>query len=373
MRSRWSTTRPATASRVRRSPTSSRATPCSPPQRFATSRRSGSACTGSPSAPSSGARRCRPRRSSTGWSRTCSTTSRPRRWRSTTGRAPIRDRGAIAVAIASCARPAASYDTSRSSTKMTKTNERLALVERQRQFEWRLAREVQTQAAARFVAGKTHDLLNLIQNVQLASLELERRCTADAGEFIADLRKAADDARHQLAELMAVARPEEIIVPGAPVGAAVTAAVETVRAASTIEVDLHLAITPEVATRCSAEELAHVIYGLTLDAATGEAEADDAPQTLERSETGDEDPDGSAGGAGGRAPRGIELFVRERTIDGKPWLEIVRGARVELAGEHFDLQAVEAIAVKNGGELGHSERRGGGTELVVALPVVTAD
>lgn len=231
---------------------------------------------------------------------------------------------------------------------MTKTNERLALVERQRRFEWQLAREVQTQTAARFVAGKTHDLLNLIQIVQLASLELERRCTAGAGEFIADLRKAADDARHQLAELMAVARPEEIIVPGAPVGAAVTAAVETVRSASTIEVDLHLAITPEVTTRCSAEELAHVIYGLTLDAATAEAEA-------------------------GGPPQAIELFVRERTIEGRPWLEIVRGTRVELAGEHFDLQAVEAIAVKNGGELAHSERRGGGTELVVALPVVRAE
>src|SRR5206468_1263286 len=175
--------------------------------------------------------------------------SRPRRWRSATGRAPTRARGAIAAAIASCARPAASYDTSRSSTtKMTKTNERLALVERQRRFEWQLARETQTQAAARFVAGKTHYLLNLIQNVQLASLELERRCTADAGELIADLRKAADDARHQLAELMAVARPDEIIVPGAPVGAAVTAAVATVRAASTIEGGLHLAVAPELTT-----------------------------------------------------------------------------------------------------------------------------
>jgi hypothetical protein len=233
---------------------------------------------------------------------------------------------------------------------MTKTNERLALVERQRRFEWQLAREVQTQTAARLVAGKTHDLLNLIQIVQLASLELARRCTADAAEFLTDLRKAAEDAQHQLAELMAVARPEEIIAPGAHVGAAVTAAVETVRAASTIEVDLHLAVAPEVTTRCSAEELAHVIYGLTLDAATAETEA--------------------AGGTAGSASRAIELFVRERMIDGKPWLEIVRGAGVELAGEHFDLQAVAAIAVKNGGELAHSERRGGGTELVVALPVV---
>lgn len=236
---------------------------------------------------------------------------------------------------------------------MTKTNERLALIERQRRFEWQLAREVQTQVAARFVAGKTHDLLNLIQIVQLATLELERRCTGDAAEFIADLRKAAEDAQHQLAELMAVARPEVTIAPGAPVGAAITAAVETVRAASAIAIDLHLAVQPEVTTRCSAEELAHIVYGLTLDAATTEARA------------GGADAD-----APGRAPGPIELFVRDRTIDGKPWLEIVRGARVELGGEHFDLQAVEAIAVKSGGELAHSERRGGGTELVVALPVI---
>jgi hypothetical protein len=62
--------------------------------------------------------------------------------------------------------------------------------------------------------------------------------------------------------------------------------------------------------------------------------------------------------------------VRERTIEGKPWLEIVCSTRAVLDSEHFDLRAVEAIASKNGGELASSERRGGGTELVVALPVV---
>src|SRR5437868_3078134 len=226
MRSRWSTTRPASASPGRRSPTSSKGMPCLPPRRFATFERSGSDCTGSPSARSSGARRCRPRPSSTGWCPTCSTTSRPPPWRSMTGRGPTRGRGAIDAAIASYARRAASYATSRSSTKMTKTNERLALVERQRRFEWQLARQVQTQVAARFVAGKTHDMLNLIQIVELASLELLRRCNPDAEEFIADLRKAADDAKLQLRELMAVARPEELVVPGAEVGAAITAAVD---------------------------------------------------------------------------------------------------------------------------------------------------
>lgn len=230
---------------------------------------------------------------------------------------------------------------------MTKINERLALVERQRRFEWELARDAQTAAAARFVAGKTHDLLNLVQIVQLATLELGRRCPGDAAEFLEDLTKAADDAQRQLTELMRVARPEEVIAPGAPVGAAITSAVETVRAASTIAVDLHLAVAPDVTTRCSSAELEHLIFGLTLDAV---AEAEQLPP--------------------GEPTMPIELFVRERTIDGRPWLEIVRGARVAEGGEHFDLRAVEAIAVKNGGELAQSERRGGGTELVVALPLV---
>jgi len=235
---------------------------------------------------------------------------------------------------------------------MTKTNERLALVERQRRFEWDLARDVHSRAAAHFVSGKTHDLLNLIQIVQLASLELSRRCSGDAAEFIADLIKAAEDAKHQLAELMAVARPDEVITAGAPVAAAISSAVATVRAASTIAVDLHLTVQPEITTRCSATELEHLIYGLTLDAVAA---------------AGD-DPAGDTAGV----PNPIELIVRQRTIDGRPWLEIVRGARIVALGERFDLRAVEAIAIKNGGELGQSERRGGGTELVVALPLVIA-
>jgi len=230
---------------------------------------------------------------------------------------------------------------------MTKINERLALVERQRRFEWELAREVQSKVAASFVSGKTHDLLNLVQIVQLASLELIRRSPPEAHEFIEDLQRAAVDAQRQLTELMALARPDEVIAPGAPVGAAITSAVEVVRAASTIAVDLHLTISPDATTRCTADELAHVIYGVTLDAVSETAQTE---QTV--------------------APSAIELFIRERTIDGKPWLEIVRGARVALDGEHFDLRAVEAIAIKNGGELAQSERRGGGSELVVALPLV---
>jgi signal transduction histidine kinase len=235
---------------------------------------------------------------------------------------------------------------------MTKINERLALVERQRRFEWQLARDAQTRAAATFVAGKTHDLLNLVQIVQLATLELARRSSPEAQEFIGDLTRAADDAQRQLSELMTLARPDEVVIAGAPVGAAINAAVDTVRAASTIEVDLHLTVEPELTTRCSAEELEHLIYGLTLDAVSAaEAAQGDA-------------------GAPADLTSPIELFVRSRTIERKPWLEIVRGARAPLEGEHFDLRAVEVIATKNGGELAHSERRDGSTEVVVALPLV---
>lgn len=235
---------------------------------------------------------------------------------------------------------------------MTKMNERLALVERQRRFEWQLARDAQTRAAATFVAGKTHDLLNLVQIVQLATLELARRSSPEAQEFIGDLTRAAADAQHQLGELMAIARPEEVVIAGAPVGAAITAAVDAVRAASTIAVDLHLTVEPGLTTRCSAEELEHLIYGLTLDAvAAAEAAAADASAPADLT-------------------RAVALFVRSRTIEGKPWLEIVRGARAPLDGEHFELRAVEVIASKNGGELAHSERRDGSIELVVALPLI---
>src|SRR4051794_8145034 len=111
------------------------------------------------------------------------------------GRGRTRAPGATDVAIGTCARRAGSYGTSLSSiTKMTKTEARLALAQRQRRFEWDLARDEQSRAAANLVAGKTHDLFNLVQIVQLASLELAKRC-GDAGkEFIDDLLRSAEDA-----------------------------------------------------------------------------------------------------------------------------------------------------------------------------------
>jgi hypothetical protein len=219
---------------------------------------------------------------------------------------------------------------------MTKPEARLLLSQRQRRFEWELSRDEQTRAAAKLVSGKTHDLLNLVQIVQLATLELEKRCQPTAKEFLDDLSRAAADAQASLYAMMEVARPEDVVVRGAPVGAAVAAAMAALREA--IDVDIHLAPPAETATRCTAAELEHILIGLALDV------IDD--------------------------PARIELFVREREIQGAPWIEIVRASSYIPEGDRFELHAVEVIAKRAGGELATSDRRGGGEELVVALPVV---
>lgn len=218
-----------------------------------------------------------------------------------------------------------------------KIEARLALSQRQRRFEWALARDEQARTASRFVAGKTHDLLNLVQIVQLACLPLGTRCDPAAREFLDDISRAATDAQHSLNELMELARPDEEIVRGAPVAAAMIAAIAAIEDA--IRVAAHVEAPPEAATRCTAEELEHLVIGLGLDALDAGAVE-------------------------------IELFVRERAIGGAPWIEIVRGSAAAGSGERFELRVVEAIAARAGGELATSERRGGGQELVVALPIV---
>lgn len=216
---------------------------------------------------------------------------------------------------------------------MTKTDARLALAQKQRRFEWELARAEQARVAGKLVAGKTHDMLNVVQIVQLASEELARRCGDSSKEFIDDLVRAANAAQGQLHELMALARPEAVVVRGAAVGATVTRVLDEIRSA--VEVDLHLAVNADTATALTAEQLEHLVIGMALDAA-------DAPR--------------------------IELLIRDRTIDSKRWVEIVRGAEIAATGDRFDLRSVELLAKLGGGELSSSDRRGGGTELVVALP-----
>lgn len=208
---------------------------------------------------------------------------------------------------------------------------------RQRQYEWVLARDSHGAAATMLVATKTHDLLNFVQILQLATGQLARRCDEASQEFIEDLNRVGIEAQRVLAELMTATRPARAIVRGVPVGAAITAAVELVR--PLLAVDIHLAVDPDTATRCSAEDLEHLVIGLALDVIDA-------------------------------VPR-IELSIRERTIENKPWVEIVRGT-LAASNPSFELRVVEAIAVRAGGELATSERRDGGTDVIVALPVVRA-
>jgi hypothetical protein len=223
---------------------------------------------------------------------------------------------------------------------MMKTEARLALSLRQRRFEWALARDEQARTAACLVAGRTHDLLNVLQVVRLVADELDRRGDAREQALARDLRRAADSAQRSLLALAAASHPPEGAVRGPPVGATVEAAVASL--ADAIAVDARIEAPPDAATRCTAEELVHLVIGLVLDAA-------DAPPP---------------------ADRPIALAVREREIDRAPWIELVRGCEAAPAGDRFELRVVEAIAQRAGGELASSACRGGGEEVVVALPEV---
>ena len=217
----------------------------------------------------------------------------------------------------------------------TTAEARLALVQRQRRFEWALALDEQTRAAARLVAGHTHDMINLIQIVQLAANHLRRMCSETAEEFINDLERAAEAARDTMRDLMAAAHAEHATAaPGAPLGGVVASVLATLR--TIVDIEIHLTTKPDVRTPCTSEELEHVLFGLALDAT---------------------EPT-------------VELVVRERTIEGKPWLEILRSAgdtpERRLPTERIELRAVAAIAQRAGGEQTISERDG---EVVVALPI----
>ncbi len=208
----------------------------------------------------------------------------------------------------------------------------VALIQRQRRFEWELARDEQRRTAARLVAGRTHDVLNLIQIVELAVFRFEHEGTG-AKDTLDELTRMAKSANDDLQAILALARPEPI-VRGAPVAATVLGLTLALREVATLEV--HVEVSTDTATQCTSDELEHLLIGLVLDA-PGQA---------------------------------IVLRVRERTIEGRPHVEIVRSTGSEPHGDGFELRSVSAIATQAGGELAGSERRGGGQELIVSLPIV---
>lgn len=226
---------------------------------------------------------------------------------------------------------------------------RLALVERLRRVEHGFARAEQARAAAALVRGRSHTLGNAIQIVKLASLELEQRLAGtsappvvgpDTLELVRDLRGAADQATGVLDELFAAAQPEERTVAGAAVVPVVRAAVDLARPALAAPIALAVELDEAARTLATGDELEALVIASLLDAA---------------------------------AAVELALVVRARTIEGKPWIELIR--MDDRAAPPDDdalspggaLHVVHAIAELCRGEVTLAPGRRG-LELAVALP-----
>jgi hypothetical protein len=202
---------------------------------------------------------------------------------------------------------------------MTTTDELLA---RLRRFEWACARDEHAREVAEAVRQRSHDLLNLVQVVDLASQQLVARCGEVALELAGDLHRAAREGRAVIDGLAALgpSRPEPRIT--ARTAVAVIARGVVVRGQVTVgEGDV---------VAWAAGEIELLLFALQLDA-----------------------PDG-------------ELVVRGRSVDEGKLVEIVCGP---IAREALAVRVATALARVAGGDL-TMEPCGEGQELVVAIPTV---
>jgi hypothetical protein len=225
---------------------------------------------------------------------------------------------------------------------------RLRLIDRIRRVEHALARDEQANQAAALMRGRSHDLGNHIQILKLASLELERRAAerADLVELTTDMRRAAEQATALLADMFAAARPAERTEVGPVVTHTVRAAVDLARPAFAGTVELRIDLDDTVHTYSTAEELETIVLAAMLDVV--------------------------------HASR-VAVIVRERVIQGKRWVEILRvddrqqwsdGELAHMFEPHSLLHVVAAAAKQAGGEASLAPGRGG-LELAIELPVAT--
>jgi hypothetical protein len=225
---------------------------------------------------------------------------------------------------------------------------RLRLIDRIRRVEHTLARDEQAKIAAALMKGRSHDLGNHIQIVKLSTLELERRAQdrADLVELLTDMRQAAEQATVLLADMFAAARPAERTQVGPVVTHTVRAAVDLARPAFAGNVELRIDLDDTVHTHSTAEELEAIVLAAMLDAV--------------------------------HANR-ITVVVRERVIQGKRWVEILRvddrqqfgdGELAHMFEPHSLLHVIATAAKQAGGEASLSPGRGG-LELAIELPVAT--
>lgn len=218
---------------------------------------------------------------------------------------------------------------------------RLALIDRIRAVEFRLARAAQAETTLAVLHSHMHTLGNAVQIVDLASAELARH-THDPDSLVTDIRTAATEARAALGKIGALAQPAPRAAVSTPFAPTVRAALDVVRPALPIEVAVHDELLASI-TRCrlDADELELLAIAILLDA---------------------------------HAAPAVSLALRERAIDGASWFELIRhdtrpGA-VSLDTELVPpslLAVADQLARLGGGELSLAPGRHG-HELVVALP-----
>lgn len=220
---------------------------------------------------------------------------------------------------------------------------RLALIDRIRAVEFRLARAAQAEVARVALRDHLHTLGNAVQVIDLASAQLAKQAP-DPDGLVDDIRTGAMTARATLGKIVALAQPAARSAVTAPFAATVRAALDVVRPALPIEVGVHDELLASTAScRLDSDELELLAIAILLDA---------------------------------HAAPALELSLRERVIDGKPWFELIRrdtrpGAFSldrELVPPSL-LVVADQLARLGGGELSLAPGRHG-HELVVALPSV---
>lgn len=166
-------------------------------------------------------------------------------------------------------------------------------------------------------------------------------------ELITDMTTAADAATSVLAQMFAAARPSDRDVIGPLVSHAIRAAVDVVRPAIPSSLELRIELADTVQTYACAEELEALVLAAVLDAS---------------------------------AANHITLVLRERVIQHKHWVELLRfddrhhmpdGELAHMFEPHSLLHVVAGVAKAAGGDASLAPGRSG-IELAVELPVAGA-
>jgi hypothetical protein len=233
---------------------------------------------------------------------------------------------------------------------------RLGLLERVHRVEFALAREEQARVATALMRGRSHDLGNMVQIVKLSAAELARRVPSnapsnappgDVAELVADMTDAADKASRILGEMYEATRATDRTLIGPPVAQILRGAIDLARPAVASTIELRIELADDVATWATGEELEALVLAAVLDA---------------------------------HQANRITLLLRERTLQGKRWVELIRfddrhplhdGELAHMFEPHSLLHVVAGVSKQADGEVSLSPGRTG-LELAVELPVALA-